>query len=237
MSVPATRWAIGAAPADLGGSGMAVLLVMADLANKDRWWQVWIPRDEIARRARVAYSTAGTALKALERADLISEVAPEERHPEVRKAAGRTVVYMLHVDVAIDRIEQSQNGPIDRIEQSQSPDSGDRIEAVPLIPRTQDELNASCSDPRERKRIAREITSAWWEWKTPKPMLPYMGAVKIIEAALGAGWSRAQVGRALKRLDGPLVKWRLEQELERGREKEADDEPVDPQAGFRTRRV
>lgn len=236
MSVEATRWAIEHAPTDLGGSAMSVLLVMADVANRGRWWQVWIPRDEIARRARVADSTAGTALKTLEASAVISRVEPDDRHPEVRKAAPRTVVWRLHVDDPEHAIPVFRDSPEHADPSVLTRDSGVQDRDAPLFPRTQEERK---EDPTKTRRlIAQEMASRWWESKTPRPVTPpFIAVVKMLDDALKAGWTRGQVGRALLGVDGVLVKWKLAEQLEKIRTDQSDDTPADPQSGMdRSRR-
>lgn len=66
-----------------------------------------------------------------------------------------------------------------------------------------------------RLQAADRLTRAWWEASTPRPLQPggFVAARKIVEAALRAGYTEAQVERALRGLRGALAMWRLEQAL------------------------
>lgn len=57
------------------------------------------------------------------------------------------------------------------------------------------------------------LTRDWWEQHTPRPMIPFVGARKIVDKALTAGWSAEQVRRALRNCGPQLAAWRLDKEL------------------------
>jgi hypothetical protein len=202
---------------------MALLLVMADVANKGGAWQVWLPREELARRSRVSVSSVGRHLAALETSGAIRKRTGEER---VGRARGnRVVVWQLAVEPFDGAIpKRSDCAPR---ESSKGSDCASRETGIPLSSTTQ-EIDPTNLSPSERKALAREIVNAWWDWHRergiPRPMGVYHAHVAIVANALDAGWTARQIKRALVAVDGSLAQWRLENALKGLR---AGSRPVD----------
>ncbi len=53
---------------------------------------------------------------------------------------------------------------------------------------------ATCDDPRA---TAKAILDPWWERQVPRPTQNYMGALKVLERALRAGWPEDSLRSAL----------------------------------------
>lgn len=68
-------------------------------------------------------------------------------------------------------------------------------------------LSGSEQTAKDRASVIREsaerLLKGWWESKTPRPTQNYPGARKVLERLLDAGWSEAQVFRALPRV--PII--------------------------------
>lgn len=211
MSTEAVKWAIAEAPDDLGGNAMAVLLIMADLANRPCEYQVWLDRADLAARARVSVGTVGRHLSALEAAGLIRKRTGEDRVSRARNRPNRVVVWQLGVIPWVGSIHSTC---ADREAPNRAPCADS--------PRT----STSKKQPKgttlaeDRKATARAIVSAWWDWHrergVPRPMGNYHAHVAIVVNALEAGWEDRQIRRALARITGTLVTWKLEQELTGG---------------------
>jgi hypothetical protein len=62
-------------------------------------------------------------------------------------------------------------------------------------------LSSTEQTAADRERVIRQsaerMLRAWWEAKTPRPTQNYVGARKVLERLLDAGWSEAQLVRAL----------------------------------------
>jgi len=71
------------------------------------------------------------------------------------------------------------------------------------------------------------VCRAWWDAASPKPMPAggFVGARKIIDKALKAGWSSEEVGQALPQVE-TLAQWSLEKALKGNRkEKQPRNNP------------
>lgn len=91
-------------------------------------------------------------------------------------------------------------------------------------------LSSSEEKGRDRARVIREsagrLLNGWWESKTPRPTQSYVGARKVLERLLDAGWSEAQVFRALPEV--PIISARAcELALRRTQPGPAASEPID----------
>jgi hypothetical protein len=67
-------------------------------------------------------------------------------------------------------------------------------------------------EPREHEAEARAITAEAWEQITPKPAVPFVAVVKIVEPFVGAGWPRDRIVAALVAVPTISTRW-VEAEL------------------------
>lgn len=67
--------------------------------------------------------------------------------------------------------------------------------ALDLPPSTSEQSAAEIT--RERRDQAESLLDAWWTSKSPRPTQPYIGARKVLERLLVAGWTGAQLSSAL----------------------------------------
>lgn len=237
MSTTAVAWVLDHSTARL--AERCVLIALADEAASDGGsCRPGVRR--LAQRAQVHTTTAVEAIPKLEKADEIRVLRPKTKgrghHNRYLVLMGRTF------DQAVADLDPGDPDLPDWREMLREAEpsnarecSGTRepTRADPTDPLTQEKKDAVPVDtpssvvasegtdhagtPRER---ATTLVRAWWESTVPRPMTNYMGAVKIVEKALKAGWSDAQIARALPHSQ-PLAGWRLEGTL--NRHKATDD--------------
>lgn len=65
---------------------------------------------------------------------------------------------------------------------------------VPVTPEVQDQKLSAETPPQSQ---AKSVVDAWFERRNPKPAVSWIGARKLVERLLTAGWTPAQVANAL----------------------------------------
>ncbi len=238
MSVKVMVWVFEHSEATL--ADRLVLLALADEANDDGG-SCYPGQRRLAAKARVAVSTARLSLERLAAAnEILVAAAPVSGRGHLTRylvVMGRPLEDCRCLLAAELKGAEIRHLPGEERAGTRGNARPDALPPAPsLLPSTQDPRDtdpaplepkpsrARRSDPRSD-----EITKTWWERFNEKPLQPYLAVRGLVDKALKAGWTPEAVTASLALVEPPVVGWKLEDALRRGR---SSAKPANP-AAFR----
>lgn len=211
MSVQATTWVWNNSKTT--GSTKMVLLAIADHAWPDGT-NAW---PSVSRLARMTGLSEDTVRRSVNRAEKCGELAV------VRKTGGRAPKGQHASNDYVLCMKEPNDPPANTANPSQALPSQEAtpksLPALGLTPAPRDpNRKVTQKEPDRLKSEADLVCRGWWDTSDPKPMPAggFIGARKIIEKALSAGWLSEELAEVLPTVE-TLAFWSLEKALKQNR--------------------
>lgn len=211
MSAEAVGWAFKHSP--FKGATQLVLLALADSANDQHRYELWMRQHKLARKARVGRNAVGKALAELEAAGVLEYL-------EGGQATGEPKRYRLHLlDLPVHYEPKAQGGMPSKAKR----EGGAPVEGTPTAGTPAPPEGTGCtpggqggappggtgcppsarSNPTgtqgEEPKVEVQVLERAWERLDPKPATPWPGLLQVTRRLLGAGWHPDDVEEALVR--------------------------------------
>lgn len=186
------------------GTAKLVLLAIADHAWQDGT-NAW---PSVERLAKMTGLDPDTVRRAVKKAEALGELEV------VRKSGGRA---SKGQHASNDYLLVMSQDPQDAALKDPQ-DTGLNPRKIQDLTPAECETNKTMNKNTNRQ-IADEVTRRWWEASDPKPMPAggFVGARKIVEKAIAAGWTDSDLDKALPQVE-TLAFWSLEKALKQNRQ-------------------
>ena len=210
MSSKAVSWVWNSSKTK--GTAKLVLLAIADHAWQDGT-NAW---PSVERLAKMTGLDPETVRRAVKKAEALGELEV------VRKSGGRA---SKGQHASNDYLLVMSQDPQDAaLKDPQDTGLKDPQDTGVNPRRIRDLTPAECGtnktmNKNTNKQTADEVTRRWWEASNPKPMPAggFVGARKIVEKAITAGWTASDLDKALPQVE-TLAFWSLEKALKQNQQ-------------------
>lgn len=182
----------------------------------------WVPitYDQLSDETGLNADQARRAVERLEAEGVVLSCQPEQFN--------RRKSYRIDYSHRILAGASAPSGKYASSEAAPVPDAPSSKSSKTQRSRAGDDVPRGTSRRKRASEEAGAITSEWWEWCVPRPLgaHTFVAVRGMVQEALDKGWEAEEILGALKACPRPIVKWRLEEALQRVRQERTPRNPA-----------